>query len=215
MPLERELPQELRPLLRIHAHRIGSSTYESDLEQLIRRLQEIIERRNRELEATLDEMLEESEDAKGFISEYSLHPKAAGAEFEDMPIIGRWQIDVKSQRVPDAVLGPAGHQTLILTLAESGQFTGVAQMHRSSLKGIFGPLTSQLDGKWALRFGPKRNLVLRLEAIADGARKVVLHISIDERMGTGYFGQDSEGLSFWLKSLGGRSYAEIERSRQF
>jgi len=53
-----------------------------------------------------------------------IYPEAARERFRDMPIIGKWRIDVKSLQGFHPALGPAGHSTLIATLSNDDTFVG-------------------------------------------------------------------------------------------
>jgi len=183
MPDETDLPETIHPLSRRQALRLSQTSWDKDVGRLIGRLETLFEQADKAAFDLLQAM------NKGGIQVASVYPWAAGERFRDMPIIGKWRIDIKSQGFHPAL--PDGQTALTVTLREDDTFIG------EILKGRL-----QLSGRWSLGLW-SGGLMMKLDAVIDGAQEFQYRIPVAEKSGDGYFG-GMDGLSFTVRSLGGR-----------
>lgn len=199
MPREEDLPEPIRPLVRRHAHRLSQERWDRDVAKLVGRIETLVQHADQELEAMLHEM-----DAHG-LHVVSLYPEAAGDRFRDMPIIGKWRIDIRSSTGFHPGLGPAGRTTLNVTLRDDDTFVGEQLVHRAGLANLLGPQRRRLTGRWSLGIWNGGGLLIRLDAVIDGAHEFQFRLPAAQKMGDGYFARAEDGLAYTLHSLGGRA----------
>jgi hypothetical protein len=199
MPRAEQLPTKLVPLAGIHAHRMASASWERDLVGLVERILVLLDEKRKERDALFDQIVE-----KG-IEVVSMYPRAFGEQFDDMPVIGKWRIDVRSPSAPHPALGPAGHSALAVTLREDSTFVGELLVYRTGLSRLFGPRSHRLAGKWAIGAWDEGGLLLKLDAVVDGAHESQYRIPVRERMGDGYFARSADGMAYTMVSRGGRA----------
>jgi hypothetical protein len=92
----------------------------------------------------------------------------------------------------------------MVTLADDETFVGELLEYRTGLPGLFGPRRRRLTGRWSLGIWAGGGLLLKLDAIIDGAHENPYRIPVAQKTGDGYFARSEEGLAFSLRSLGGR-----------
>lgn len=183
MPDATDLPESIRLLSRRQALRLSRTSWDKDVGRLVGRLESLFEQADKAAFDLLEAM------DKGGIQVGSVYPWAAGERFRDMPIIGKWRIDIKSQGFHPAL--PDGHTALTVTLREDDTFIG------EILKGRL-----RLGGRWSLGLW-SGGLMIKLDAVINGAQEFQYRIPVADRSGDGYFGS-MDGLSFTVHSLGGR-----------
>ena len=172
MPKAEELPDDLRALVEINAHRIGSETFADDVEELSKRIKALTGQHSTRADEFLDE-LDEGLGGKTLGETASISPAAAGKpELRDLPELATWQCTI------------GGGIDLRFETKESGTFEGK----------LLKPHGIKIEGTWRLLPGSGGSLVMTLEGSTFDGENIILNIPIERKAGErSYSGKDSQG----------------------
>jgi hypothetical protein len=172
MPKAEELPDDLRALAEINAHRIVSETFADDVEELSKRIKALIGQHSSRADEFLDE-LDEALGGQTLGEAASVRPMAAGKpELRDLPELATWQCTI------------GGGTDLRFETKESGTFEGK----------LLKPHGIKIEGTWRLLLGSGGSLVMTLEGSTFDGEDIMLNIPIERKVGErSYSGKDSQG----------------------
>ena len=172
MPKAEELPDDLRALTEINAHRIVSETFADDVEELSKRINALRDRQSSRAGELLDE-LDEALGGETLGETASVRPMAAGKpELRDLPELATWQCTI------------GGGIDLRFETKESGTFEGK----------LLKPRGIKIEGTWRFLLGSGGSLVMTLEGSTFDGEDITLNIPIERKVGErSYSGKDGQG----------------------
>ena len=184
MPRAEELPDDLRALAEINAHRIVSETFADDVEELFKRIHSLSGQHSSRADASLDE-LDEALGGQTLGEAVSVRPMAAGKpELRDLPELATWHCSIVSPEFA------GGRLDLQFETRESLAFDGQFLSGRRD----------KIEGYWRLGIGRGRSLVLSLKGSTHEGYPFELHIPIEQKAGErSYSGRDESGRFYRLE----------------
>jgi hypothetical protein len=171
MPKVEELPDDLRALAEINAHRIVSETFADDVEELSKRINALRDRHSSRAGELLDE-LDEALGEQTLGEAASVRPMVAGKpELHDLPELATWQCTI------------GGGIDLRFETKESGAFEGK----------LLKPRGVKIEGTWRFLLGSGGSLVMTLEGSTFDGEDITLNIPIERKVGErSYSGKDNQ-----------------------
>lgn len=189
MPKAGELPDDIKALAEINAHRIAPETFADDVEELSKRINALRGRQSSRAGELLDE-LDEALGEKTLGEAASLRPTAAGKpELRDLPELATWQCTITGRGGYDPVLGGGKGEFRFETM-ESGMFEGK----------LLEPRSVKIEGRWQLGMGKAGSLVMTLSGSTFDGMDFNMEIPIEQKAGErSYSGRDDFGRFYRLE----------------
>lgn len=200
MPRKKELPIGIQALAEIEAQKVqieGDNTIPLSIFSAFvgLALDKVKKDQDQDLKESLEGEAETYGSGKEGLGVLSIYPEAGGAQFEGMPIFGKWSIQVTC---PKGV--PPGNVAIKIHLGDDLLCVGDWVIRKSFLRKH----RRKLDGKWGLLPGKDSPLILKIEALLDKSEPILFKLPIDGRMGNGYTGRDSDGRTYFFESIKGQ-----------
>jgi len=172
MPKAGDLPDDLRALAEINAHRIASDTFADDVEELSKRMSKLRGQHSTRADEFLDKIDEEL-GGRPLGEGASFLPMHAGKpELRDLPELATWRCSI------------GGGMDLQLETKESGAFEGKLRK----------PRAIEIEGTWRFTPGGGGSLVLTLEGCTFDGEDIKLQIPVERKAGErSYSGRDGRG----------------------
>jgi hypothetical protein len=192
LPRAGDLPADLRALADLPYHEIRDDHLDQDVEDLERRLRDLIAAAEQSFEEEtqrVDAIMEEILEADG---EVELAP---GLAWDDFYPIGEWHCDIEPAP-QDPVFPPGVRVAFAFSVGGDGQFRGLWTHLAGDTDGRAPLEAFDVTGDWLLNVDHskfERVIGLRLRGSAKNGEEFEWEIPLDEQSGESYQGRDELG----------------------